>query len=325
MKLSFVVPVYKVEAYLERCVNSILSQSPMDLEVILVDDGSPDRCGSICDAFAARDNRVRVIHKENGGLSSARNAALDVVTGDYIAFVDSDDYLEEKYIEVLKPLLETGRYDAIVFDWKNELSHGLESRGANLAEDASSGDIFRAILEDKTPCYVWNKIFKSYLWKTVRFPIGANFEDLAIMPFVFEKIHYTIYISEPLYIYNCTNAGSITSNLSARSKYGLFWSFYTRQQLAQKFGFDDLLPHFRLRAIRSAATALGFNVARPQLSEQNIETLLSYLREELESRTAPKVGTKYEILWRTALNDSPILRWYGNSMFALERLKKKFK
>ena len=114
MKLSFVVPVYKVEAYLERCVNSILSQSPMDLEVILVDDGSPDRCGSICDAFAARDNRVRVIHKESGGLSSARNAALDVVTGDYIAFVDSDDYLEEKYIEVLKPLLETGRYDTRV-------------------------------------------------------------------------------------------------------------------------------------------------------------------------------------------------------------------
>ena len=97
--ISVIVPVYKVEPYLRQCVDSILNQTYANLEVILVDDGSPDRCGAICDEYAAQDSRVRVIHKSNGGQSTARNMALDVCTGDYIAFVDSDDWLEAKAYE----------------------------------------------------------------------------------------------------------------------------------------------------------------------------------------------------------------------------------
>ena len=99
--ISVIVPVYKVEKYLERCVKSICAQTYQNLEIVLVDDGSPDQCGEMCDMFAKQDSRIRVVHKENGGLSDARNAGLDVMTGDYVGFVDSDDWIEPDMYQVL--------------------------------------------------------------------------------------------------------------------------------------------------------------------------------------------------------------------------------
>lgn len=100
-KISVIIPIYKVEEFLDECVQSVLKQTYHDLEIILVDDGSPDRCGQMCDAYAEKDKRIKVIHKENGGLSDARNAGLDIATGDYIAFLDSDDYIDAKMYEEL--------------------------------------------------------------------------------------------------------------------------------------------------------------------------------------------------------------------------------
>lgn len=109
--ISVVVPVYKVEKYLERCINSVLSQSYKDLEVILVDDGSPDKCGKICDEYAKKDDRVKVIHKENGGQSSARNIGIQEAKGQYISFIDSDDYLEKNAYETLIKVATTTNAD----------------------------------------------------------------------------------------------------------------------------------------------------------------------------------------------------------------------
>ena len=103
--ISVIVPVYNVEPYLRKCVDSILAQSYSNLEVILVDDGSPDGCGAICDEYAAKDARVRVIHKPNGGVSDARNAGLDIMTGDYVAFVDSDDWIDKQHLSSLSALV----------------------------------------------------------------------------------------------------------------------------------------------------------------------------------------------------------------------------
>lgn len=110
-KISIIIPVYKVENYLERCVESVLNQTHQNLEIILVDDGSPDRCGKMCDLYSQKDNRIKVIHKENGGLSDARNVALDIATGDYIGFVDSDDYVEEDMFKTLYQLAEKYQAD----------------------------------------------------------------------------------------------------------------------------------------------------------------------------------------------------------------------
>ena len=99
--ISIIIPVYKVEEYLEKCVDSVIKQTYDNLEIILVDDGSPDNCGKICDQYSKKDKRVKVIHKENGGLSDARNAGIDISRGEYISFIDSDDYVEIDYIETL--------------------------------------------------------------------------------------------------------------------------------------------------------------------------------------------------------------------------------
>lgn len=104
--ISVIVPCYNVEEYLPKCIESILNQTYRNLEILLVDDGSPDNCGRICDEYAAKDSRIRIIHKKNGGLSDARNAALDVMTGEYVTFIDSDDYVSDDYVEYLYPLAE---------------------------------------------------------------------------------------------------------------------------------------------------------------------------------------------------------------------------
>ena len=108
--ISVIVPIYNVEKYLDRCVDSIINQTYKNLEIILVDDGSPDNCLAICDSWAEKDRRIKVIHKENGGVSSARNSALDIASGDYIGFVDSDDWIEPDMYEIL--IKNAKKYDA---------------------------------------------------------------------------------------------------------------------------------------------------------------------------------------------------------------------
>lgn len=114
--VSVIIPVYKTEKFLKRCLDSILAQTYRDFEAILIDDGSPDRCGTICDAYAAKDKRLRVIHQTNQGLSAARNAGLNICRGEYIAFVDSDDYVAPEFLQVTIEKLRNARADMVVFN-----------------------------------------------------------------------------------------------------------------------------------------------------------------------------------------------------------------
>ena len=123
-KISVIVPVYQVEKYLERCIESIIHQTYENLEIILIDDGSKDNCPAICDKYQKMDPRITVIHKENGGLSSARNAGLDIATGDLVTFVDSDDYIEKDMLEVLNSNLKENGCDISVCFWKEVFENG---------------------------------------------------------------------------------------------------------------------------------------------------------------------------------------------------------
>lgn len=124
--VSVIVPVYKVESLLERCLNSIVKQTYSDLEIILVDDGSPDSCGDLCDRWAAVDKRIRVIHKTNGGLGFARNSGLDIATGEYVVFIDSDDFIKEKYVELLINQMIHCNADLVVGGFIRKRSNGVE-------------------------------------------------------------------------------------------------------------------------------------------------------------------------------------------------------
>ena len=143
--ISVIVPVYNVERYLPRCIESILKQTYTNFELILVDDGTPDRSGIICDRYAEKDSRIRVIHKENGGVSTARNAGIDAAKGEWITFVDSDDWVSVKYLELLAECLDQNDYDLIVGAKENRgvhiISQGTDPKTIQTLQDNDIDDL----------------------------------------------------------------------------------------------------------------------------------------------------------------------------------------
>lgn len=188
MNLSIIIPIFKVESFLNPCIESIVSQCvDGDIEVILIDDGSPDSCPEICDAWASRDERVRVIHQDNGGLSSARNAGLDVAKGEYIWFLDSDDMLDSKALPKVLELLKYRQPDIIYgkFDLMDEdgLYFNTEStdRFYPLEGSTSVREVMRLLVSNKLTSHAWRFVAKNSLYtnSSIRFPAGMVYEDVA--------------------------------------------------------------------------------------------------------------------------------------------------
>jgi glycosyltransferase involved in cell wall biosynthesis len=201
-KISIIVPVYKVEPYIRKCVDSILAQTLTDFELILVDDGSPDNCGEICGNYAKKDYRVKVIHKDNGGLSSARNAGLDIAKGDFIGFVDSDDWIEPDMYELLydmciKNKCEIANCTSIIY-FKNKTvkngTHPLTIHNKNQAmKSMLEGQLYDEV--------VWTKLIKRTLLEEIRFPAGLIYEDTAFTYKVIHKSNRVCCIGSPKYHY----------------------------------------------------------------------------------------------------------------------------
>lgn len=214
--ISVIIPIYKVEAYLNRCVESVQSQTYHNLEILLVDDGSPDNCGAICESLAGNDPRIRVIHKQNGGLSDARNKGLDAAQGEYVAFVDSDDYVAPWFLQTLyEQLLRTGSDVAIcsyaVVEGQNDFCQKpLNPEAFSYDREELLLNMYDANHEDATYFIVaWNKLYKRDLWEHVRFPKGKIHEDEATTYRIFDRCRRGVYVKCPLYGY-FTATGSIT-------------------------------------------------------------------------------------------------------------------
>lgn len=224
MKLSIIVPVYKVRRYLQRCIESILQQTYTDYELILVNDGSPDGCGSVCDRFAQECDKVKVIHKKNGGLSSARNAGIAAARGEYITFVDADDTIASgTFYYNMRILLSNPDIDILEYPvTKNYESPQSEVLSFN-PEKISGNNIFPDWIRRKgyEHCFSWNKIYRAELFNFIRFPEGEVFEDTYITPMLYESA-YNVYYSDCGFYYYYKNEGSITSSYSFKSQYFLF-------------------------------------------------------------------------------------------------------
>ncbi len=203
--ISVIVPVYNSEKYLNRCVDSILAQTFTDLEVILADDGSTDGSGEICDAYADMDDRVVVLHKANGGLSDARNAGLDIASGDYIGFVDSDDYIEPDMYERLYNVLTEHGADISVCS--RHMEYEPEGRSVSWAKEKSLMDLTAEqamkmmISNSDFNVAVWDKLYKAELFSDIRFPVGKLYEDNYVTVQVFHKSSLISYLPVPLYHY----------------------------------------------------------------------------------------------------------------------------
>jgi len=212
--ISVIVPVYNVQQYLPKCVNSILTQTYANLEIILVEDGTKDDSGKICDEYAMKDSRVRVIHKPNGGLSSARNAGLDVAQGAYVAFVDSDDWLEpETYESMLSLALQenvklvcAGRYD--VDGETGEKTLGL---CPPYREVISGEELVRRIFTwENIDSAAWDKLYHRSLFRERRYPVGKIVEDVPVTYLIALEAGQAAMLNKPVYNY-LHRAGSITT------------------------------------------------------------------------------------------------------------------
>ncbi len=213
--ISIIIPIYNIEQYVSTCVESVLAQTYGDIEIILVEDGSTDNSGRICDEFASLDNRIKVIHKNNGGLSSARNAGIDIAAGEYIYFVDGDDLIHPQCIERLLDCIN--RYEADIAVCKTNSFLDEKSINYNVIGNsviASTGEeMCRRLLyglNDSGNVIAWNKLYKRELFEDVRYPEGLVYEDVATTHELYWKANKVAYLKDELAFYRSKRKGSIT-------------------------------------------------------------------------------------------------------------------
>lgn len=237
--LSVIVPVFNSADTLERCVSSILSQQVDGLELILVDDGSTDSSPALCDRLSGADDRIRVIHRTNGGLSAARNTGIDAATGTWIAFADSDDELVP---DTLSANLELATDDVDLVEFPVSVHYGApNSYELDFKPLTVSGDeVFSHWIKTGgyTHCYAWNKIYRSTLFEGIRFPEGENFEDAAVCPSIIRKCRAVTYSDRGRYLYY-SSGGGITMQYRFANQEPLFRHNLELLQSITGKGFDN--------------------------------------------------------------------------------------
>ena len=244
--VSIIIPVYGVEQYLDRCVRSVVNQSYPHLEIILVDDGSADQCPAICDAWASRDSRIQVIHKTNGGLSSARNAGLDAARGAWIGFVDSDDYIAPEMYEVLYQAVQSTGADLALCDYAevDEAGAPCQSMHVRLEKKVFAGQDLLKNATDSMIQPAWNKLYRRAVFAQLRYPEGKLNEDLFLIPEVCLQIQKAVVVPKTLYYYVQRGGSIMSGNKTLRH--------FDAAEAAQRY-WDCLVENAAYDALANAA------------------------------------------------------------------------
>lgn len=242
--VSVIVPVYKVEKYLDKCISSIVNQTYKNLEIILVDDGSPDNCPQICDEWVKKDTRIKVIHKPNGGLSSARNTGLDICKGEYICFVDSDDWIEPNYVHELYTTLHQNNADMSICGISNINEQGKEIRHITpIAKSYYSNDEKFNLIAEKSIMVViaWNKMYKKKIWKNLRYPLNKINEDEFVLFDLINNTENGISVTfQNLYNY-LNRSNSITHNSNSNGIFDALTAFKERYSKVSSSYLKDVV------------------------------------------------------------------------------------
>ena len=253
--ISILVPVYNVEIYLSRCLDSILAQTYTDYEILLVNDGSTDQSGAICEAYAAQHPCIRVIHQKNAGLAQVRNVSVAAARGEHITFVDSDDAIEPGYLAVLmQDLQETGA-DISICSWsqvsddgvRTELSWDGKDKGLQVweTEQAVKALLYQKDIDNNT----WGKLYARHVLQDVVFPAGKNYEDIAVAYQIFLKARRVCYRPEALYLYTCNTSGISQSAFSPKRMDLIDVAEAMCRDVERRF--PDYLPPARARLLRA--------------------------------------------------------------------------
>ena len=257
--ISVIVPVYKVEPYLARCVDSILSQTFTDYELILVDDGSPDNCGKICDEYAEKDERIQVIHKENGGLSSARNAGIDWAfansNSQWLTFIDSDDWIHPKYLELLLSGAVSTNTDICVCEYTETFEFsGFENLNKFNAQKLNPEEFF---VNCRSVIIACCKLYKKSCFENIRYPLGKLHEDeYTTYKILFGK-SLVSYLKEPLYFYY-TNPDSIMRSEWSPRRLDAITAYEEQIAFFRKNGFNDALKKIERFFLRYIVSQIEF-------------------------------------------------------------------
>lgn len=217
MTVSIVIPVYNVEKYLNKCINTVINQSFKDLEILLVDDGSTDNSGKICDEFALTDNRIKVIHKANGGLSDARNVGIENATSEWITFIDSDDYVSEDYVEYLFQLVNQYNADISIatFTYVTNNKKIEKSTGSVYVMNTETA-LKRMLMNDGFDMGAWGKMYRTKYFIDIKYPVGKLFEDSGTTYKLVDKATKIVFGSKPIYFYINRDDSIVNSTFNPR-------------------------------------------------------------------------------------------------------------
>ena len=290
--VSIIVPVYKVENEIDRCIQSILNQTYTSIEIILVDDGSPDKCPEICDAYAKQDKRIKVIHKENGGLSDARNVGLDVAKGEYIAFIDSDDWVEDSFIEQLLTNLISTNSDISICGYtlvneNNQKRHYSAQKDLELLENEEA--LRELFTQEKFGCMVWQKLYRKELFKDIRFPVNKLYEDVAVSLPLFIKSKQCVISNKELYFYFQRNSSIVNSRFNKNKLDMLeFIQNMIDYSHANEHKFDNETEAFYLKAV-----LMNILQSYKDNSSKEAKECAKYLKGELKKHKKYIWGNKY--------------------------------
>lgn len=284
--ISVIVPVYRVEKYLPACIDSILNQTFTDFELILVDDGSPDRCPEICDETAKRDARVRAIHQANQGLSAARNAGIEAAHGAWLSFVDSDDFLAPDFLETLHDAAVRAGADCAVCGicLTDDTGKVIEP---SLPIEVESGvrtglSVLETIREKSNMPYVvaWNKLYRRAVFETLRYPVGRRNEDVFVFAELFDTAKTVACIGDKLYFYR-------------QSAQSIMRSTVTLRNLDEMWAFEHCFAYFEAR---------GLEALMPDAEKKMFAKLTGvYYRVTEEDRYSNKMKQAKKAQWNIAM------------------------
>ena len=321
MKLiSIIVPIYRVEQYLKQCLESILNQTYKNLEIILVDDGSPDNCPKICDEYAKKDNRIKVIHKENGGVSSARNAGLENVTGDYISFIDPDDYVSCDFIEILYNMIESNNVDIAECDFIKFETEPILEELENTIDIISSTDMHYRIYSEFNlrTVVLWNKIYKVSIFENLRFPIGRINEDEALIHEIINNAKNGVVISNLKLYYYRFNPKSIMGKKFNVNRLDILKAIYERKEFYKKINIKELYD----KTVMLYQRILRYNYLYCCRNKEISNTYLGKIK--LEAKENYKEFSKMSNLGLKEKFREKVFITFPNIYYKLTRLKDKF-
>ena len=304
--ISIIVPVYNVEKYLDKCIESILNQTYKNLEIILVDDGSKDNCPKICDDYAVKDNRIKVIHKINGGLSSARNEGLKVTNGDYISFVDSDDFIEKEMLYKLLHTLEKNDSDIAICGYNAVDEEGVVLEKLKLLDKnheeiiiskvESQNDYFEKKNKRGIYTVAWNKLYKKELFLNKAFPEGRLHEDEALTFKLLYEAKKIVYLNEALYNYLIRN-NSIMAMEIKKERFALFDAYLERVDFYLDNKENNLCDKMVKQYMRMFGQYIEWSKTAPDRNKIVIKEYHNkLLKKKKDLKKVISLKTKFEML-----------------------------